>query len=1444
MVRKPEKMVNTSTRTRKNAARKNATRKTGGPATISELKKALGYSPRTRYTTMLAKPSKALQKYLLPMIRDSEVMTKTWYDISGEDSQEVQEQEDAENSHIKIRLAYSPLTPKNLQENKGAFVYGKSYVSKERRERELKKLVTKLAKSSLAERNKIAEDVRKAQQDQMSYERENEKIQAMRKRQIRENKRAAKRTLMEEEKLLQGVRIKVSYFLTGRPAMKDVIIRYKPSMEKGARWLMHLKNNKTGKISWYTMSLGNMEDLFKLLEDDKILFEARTESEEDIIARANEDVIMTISHPEERTGKKWSRRGGAFFSHVHDYDCEELTAELKKLGCFKEVDAENYQDNCLWHAFKSAGVDDKTLEALKHKIKRRTISRSNIKQLAEEHNLYITVRTQGDEEHFKKFGPEDGFQVDLALVSDPAGDHYIHYYKTKFNSFAINNYNEEITWGKKGTHELKDTNKWWTWKSKERRDPERGMKSNDLLNAVKNLSHCKPINIADSKIFTTQFHNTMSRTDFTTLDFEENQCKLCHEPRLDTPEIFYGDDTKEGKAFLMVRKKIALSGQQQTLDMLDEKFERLHFGAEEQLKALRRALNSASAKIAFDFEASPFDVHTPYCSSYKDINAPSEIPPTKIIGGGREFLDALLRQYGSVKEGNSEDSVVKKFRAAIQPQITNFKEKNLHLGCACCKVMFSFKKKEKKLAPNVDHCGAQEFRHLVREFLDSNTDQTPENFAKYHARHAALQMLCAECNNSKPKSDTVTLLAHNITYDFSFICPFLSTKKFFTCEKGVKIICGSAYYENEIAIGGVKREMSLKLRFQDSYMMISMPLSDFGKSFKLKQEKEVFPHRIMTKAFIKSGARATSEELKNHTNNKEDLEQIIANMHKIDAVGSDGRHDLMKYAQHYCALDVQVLADGWNVFRDMVLEKFSLDTWHYPTLAGLADQYFVDQGCFEGVFQLSCAPQAFIAQCTVGGRTMCANNKKQWIKGKIVDFDCVSLYPSAMRRLGDMKGRMKASVEEAVEEDVDRSGWKKLEKSTGGYLLGSPKVYNPEIHNLDEMDGYFLKIKVTAPLKKEYRLPVARIRTEEGGCNWTNDLNGQEIFVDRFTLEDLQTHCGIEYEIIQGYVFDEGRNNRIKDAIQEMFDERKRIKDEDSSNPMQLIIKLLMNSSYGKTGLKAVETDVKYVPDDKLNNFISNNYNNIKMGTCMGNGLQRVELYKEISQHFNRQHVACEILSVSKNIMNEVTCLAEDIGAKIFYTDTDSMHLQAEKVAMLAEAFREKHGRELIGKALGQCHSDFADIKKGGGEVWSTELIAIDKKTYIDRLRDEAGNEAFHIRMKGIPSKDVLRRANMSLQTLEVEGVEEYCKKHFKPKERFENKEYHGDPMKMFEDIYSSGKVVFPVETSFQVGKDHKVRTTPLIRTVQCKLDGEIGCEMEDMNEWGEEEEKMAAVLE
>ncbi|GMF67349.1 unnamed protein product [Phytophthora fragariaefolia] len=55
--------------------------------------------------------------------------------------------------------------------------------------------------------------------------------------------------------------------------------------------------------------------------------------------------------------------------------------------------------------------------------------------------------------------------------------------------------------------------------------------------------------------------------------------------------------------------------------------------------------------------------------------------------------------------------------------------------------------------------------------------------------------------------------------------------------------------------------------------------------------------------------------------------------------------------------------------------------------------------------------------------------------------------------------------------------------------------------------------------------------------------------------------------------------------------------------------------------------------------------------------------------------------------MNRVMCLAEDIDARIWYQDTDSMHIDYDSVQRLADAYRDLYSKELIGKQMGQFHS-------------------------------------------------------------------------------------------------------------------------------------------------------------
>ena len=62
-------------------------------------------------------------------------------------------------------------------------------------------------------------------------------------------------------------------------------------------------------------------------------------------------------------------------------------------------------------------------------------------------------------------------------------------------------------------------------------------------------------------------------------------------------------------------------------------------------------------------------------------------------------------------------------------------------------------------------------------------------------------------------------------------------------------------------------------------------------------------------------------------------------------------------------------------------------------------------------------------------------------------------------------------------------------------------------------------------------------------------------------------------------------------------------------------------------------------------------------------------------------YIGAMILSISKRIMNEVICTAEDNKIKIYYTDTDSKQLEQKDLKRLGELYFEKYGRVLTGKS-------------------------------------------------------------------------------------------------------------------------------------------------------------------
>lgn len=587
----------------------------------------------------------------------------------------------------------------------------------------------------------------------------------------------------------------------------------------------------------------------------------------------------------------------------------------------------------------------------------------------------------------------------------------------------------------------------------------------------------------------------------------------------------------------------------------------------------------------------------------------------------------------------------------------------------------------------------------------------------------------------KHEGENLLLFAHNAGYDIKFLFDFIMWEK--VIQRGTSLLrgYGKFYYE---------KGKYVMVSIQDTKAYLVCQLKDFSDMFKLEVRKEIIPYgmynqKTMSSQEVWEKGMTPAKVKKYCRKEKVDFDGFMSNCHEWGCVKEDGRIDIIEYSSRYCDLDCEVLKHGWETFQKWILEITNLDVNDYVSISSMVDKYFKNEGVYDGVYELSSYVREFQQRSMVGGRTMCRENKKYHLPDvRLADFDAVSLYPSAMQRLS-------------------------------GYLKGKPKVLkNCTYDFLKSVDGYFVEIKVTK-VAKRLSFPLLSRKTEQGIRDFTNDMQGEIINVDRYMLEDCIKFHGLEFEIIRGYYYDEGRNHTLKTVIEYLFNER--VKAKAAKNPIQVVYKLMMNAAYGKTLMKPFDTDTKFLSFECAKIFIERNYNKINsidiLGTATWEEMERATTSKDpkerrvlhtklkiktaepIADHFNLAACGCEVLSMSKRIMNEVMCLAEEMELKIYYQDTDSMHIEADAVEVLAKQYKiDYKGRELIGKGMGQFHSDF-DSKVLKGEIYACESVFLGKKCYIDKLTDGVTTHPdgslvyeYHTRMKGMNALGIQHRAD------------------------------------------------------------------------------------------------------
>ena len=553
----------------------------------------------------------------------------------------------------------------------------------------------------------------------------------------------------------------------------------------------------------------------------------------------------------------------------------------------------------------------------------------------------------------------------------------------------------------------------------------------------------------------------------------------------------------------------------------------------------------------------------------------------------------------------------------------------------------------------------------------------------------------------------VLLIAHNADYDIKFLIPHLFALS--GIFKGKRCIGLKGKYNG-------RNGKNYNITIKDSLQLISTKLAnfpkyfDFEKYYNMKVHKEFMPYGLYDEEIFTNKWKKISDAEK-YCKNNEEKEILHNNIKRWNLIKKEDNEyfNALRYSHNYCLIDCLVLKKGYDIFRKWILEQLNIDINGILTSASLSQRYMEEQGCFDNCLMLGGACRAFIQECVVGGRCMSRNNKKYLINKKIADYDATSLYPSAMERLG---------------------------KELGGYLEGVPKLLTDKTMKfLNSVDGYFIKILFKKNFDKKYSFPLLSYKTKISR-KFSNELEGKYIHIDKISLEDVMKFYELteeDFEIIEGYYFNEGRNNNIQSVIRKVFDMRLEKKAE--KNPIEQVYKLIMNSAYGKTLIKPYDTETKVIDTKKkCDNYILKNHNVVKTATEIHNSEKFIiKESNSIITHFSYPHIGVEILSMSKRIMNEVMCLAEDNDIKIYYQDTDSMHIEFDKVSELERLFKEKYGKILNGKNMGQFHVDFDSKILDEDLIYSSKCIILGKKCYLDVLEDGSGEKDYHCRMKGIP---------------------------------------------------------------------------------------------------------------
>jgi hypothetical protein len=550
---------------------------------------------------------------------------------------------------------------------------------------------------------------------------------------------------------------------------------------------------------------------------------------------------------------------------------------------------------------------------------------------------------------------------------------------------------------------------------------------------------------------------------------------------------------------------------------------------------------------------------------------------------------------------------------------------------------------------------------------------------------------------------------HNLGYDKSYLAQILDkVTGFMGSGKSCKGFEG--YYKG------------VKFYFRCNYALIPKALREFPKMFGLEDHKKWnFPYSIYPKDSMNNDhpdtMTYTHQEWTNamETMDVEGRNEFMRTLITRDLVKIYPNRVIFLHKETmmlYCESDVILQRLGRIAFRAKLEEGTGYKSRPQQdiTISGIAKSINTMGGSYDGVEELEGAPSEFVRKHIChGGRCLMRNNKKQFAHMKMCYVDFNSLYPSSQICIG-------------------------------GYLKGIPKVIPPEwllgkYTNLDRMAnddhyGIFVNLEVyNIPIKRPFPLIY---RERNGLREYTNECSKEdpiEYGVERWGWQILTKFFGcrpgIDFKVISGLYFDEGRQNKLKSTLDRLYWLRKdyqakaKLKVEGAGSVSE-VLKLVLNSTWGKDMQKTFYDSISIEDIDDVREASSHPMNTIygySHFTQDGSKVlcTRAKKIKPSSRSF----CAAEVLGCSKYKMCQFLVVCDDLGVYVGYSDTDSAIMDATRYEEVRARFKEVYGFEVDGEHCarknepGTLHPDF----DSDDTIYGTEFIAVCKKGYYLKCR-------------------------------------------------------------------------------------------------------------------------------